>query len=203
MVLRQRRRARTFAPEMLDAVREALAAGASAREVEDAIGRRQDRGELLSTERDADGQRLPLPTPSQSTIKNIAREMTRDDSATWTLEDSSPDEARLVLRVLSAVDRKSSGRVRHLTKREAHLAAVYLTVRPGTDGWPEQEQAWAAYVGARAYLTQLNRGEDLAREHLRLHDFAEVEAGLEYRPGMIDPMLKRDPPLKEEPDARP
>jgi hypothetical protein len=81
---------------------------------------------------------------------------------------------------------------------------VYLAARPGIDGWPEQDQAWRAYVDARAYLKLLNRGEDLAREHLRLHDRAEIEAGLEYRPGMVDPMLKSDPPLpKEDLDARP
>jgi hypothetical protein len=195
MQVRQRRRARTFAPEMLEAVREALATGASSTEVVQAIARRQADGELHHGDQ-------PLAAPSESTVKSIAREMTRDDSAAWTLEDASPEEARLVLRVLSAVANKSRGRVKHLTKREAHLAAVYLAVRPGVDGFPPHGRAWAAYVSARVYLARLNRGEDLADEHLHLQGIAEIEDGLEYRPGMVDPMLKTDPPLKEEPDAR-
>ena len=163
-------------------MRELLATGASAREVEAAIARRQAEGELPG-----------LTPPSQSTIKNIAREMTRDDSAVWTLEESAPEEARLVLQVIRAVAIKSRGRVKHLTKREAHLAAVYLAARPGVEGLPSHERAWRAYVGARAYLAQVNRGEDLAPIHLDLADIAELEAGLEYRPGMVDPTLKEDP----------
>ena len=72
--------------------------------------------------------------PSLRTIVSIAQDMQRDESAPWTLEDSGPGEAALVLRVLSAVDRKTRGRVRHLTKREAHLAAVFLAIRPGVEG---------------------------------------------------------------------
>jgi hypothetical protein len=186
MQVRRRRRARTFAPEMLDAVREALSSEASAREVVQAIARRQARGELAG-----------LDAPSESTVKSIAREMARDESAAWTLEDSTPAEAPLVLRVLSAVAHESHGRVRHLTKREAHLSAIYLAARPGIGGAPPRRQAWRAYVQARAYLAMLNRGDDLAAEHLQLADLAEVEQDLEYRPGMVDPMLKSDPPLKE------
>jgi hypothetical protein len=164
-----------------------LATGASSKEVEQAIARRQAQGELHQ-----------LPIPSESTIKSIAREMTRDDSAMWTLEDATPTDAPLVLRVLSAVAHESRGRVRHLTKREAHLSAVYLAARPGIAGGSYRAgHAWRAYVRARAYLAKVNRGEDLSAEHLELADLAEIELDLEYRPGMADPMLKTDPPIEE------
>lgn len=191
MALRQRRRARTFAPEMLDAVREALASGASAREVVQAIARMQAKGQLH------DGG-APLATPSESTVKNIAREMVRDESAAWTLADSDPASAVLVLRVLGAVVAKSRGRIRHLTRREAQLAAVFLATRPGIDGTPRDQQAWKAYVRARSYIALLNRGDDPSEAHLELATFAEIERDLEYRPGMVDAMLKTDPPLEGE-----
>ncbi|MDP9250263.1 MAG: hypothetical protein M3O78_02690 [Chloroflexota bacterium] len=125
------------------------------------------------------------------TIQNIAVDRRRDDSGAWTFEDSAPTEAALILRVLSAVATKSEGRVKHLTKREARLAAVYLTVRPGVDGTSDLDRLWTAYVRARSYLAQLNRGEDPADEHLHTADLAAIEEDLEY-PGMIDPMLKED-----------
>ena len=104
-----------------------------------------------------------------------------------------PIDAPLVLRVLSAVARESRGRVRQLTRREAHLAAAYLAARPGVTGAPAARQAWNAYVSARGYLAMVNRGDELADAHLNLADLAEIESGLEYRPGMVDPTVKEEP----------
>ncbi len=145
---------------MLTAVRELLVTGASAREVAQALARQQ-----------ADGRLAGLAAPSESTIKAIAREMPRDADA-WTLEDASPSDGPLVLRVLSAVQRKSHGRVRHLTKREARIAAVVL----GLYAVPSEEAAWRAYVRARTYLAALHSGEDVATLHLDLFDQAELDA---------------------------
>ena len=145
---------------MLEAVRESLATGASAREVVQAIARRQANGEL-------DG----LAAPSESTVKSIAREMP-DDADTWTLEDSADAlQAGMILRVLSAVQRKSHGRVRHLTKREAQIAAVIL----GLYGRTTEALAWRAYVRAREYLAAMNRGDDPAAIHLGLFDAAQLD----------------------------
>lgn len=163
----RRRRSRTFAPEMLSAVREALATGASPREVEQSIARRQANDEL-------DG----MAVPSVRTIVNIARELPRDED-TWSLEDSADSiQAGLILRVLSAVQRKSHGRVRHLSKREARIAAVIL----GLHERPNEELAWRAYVRAHEYLAALNRGDDPEAIHLSLFDSTQLDgviAGLE------------------------
>lgn len=157
---RQRRRSRTFAPEMLSAVREHLVSGASAREVVQAIARSQAKGALEG-----------LAVPSESTVKNMAREMPRDDD-TWTLEDSADSvQAGLILRVLSAVQRKSHGRVRHLTKREARIAAVIL----GLYDQPTETAAWRAYVRAREYMAAMYRGEDPAALHLGLFDAVQLD----------------------------
>lgn len=144
---------------MLTAVRELLITGASAREVAQAIARQQ-----------ADGRLAGLAAPSESTIKAIAREMPRDADL-WTLEDATPADGPLVLRVLSAVQRRSHGRVRHLTRREARIAAVVL----GLYAVPSEEAAWRAYVRARTYLAALHAGEDVAALHLDLFDQAELD----------------------------
>lgn len=158
----KRRRSRTFAPEMLVAVRELLATGASAREVVQAIARSQAEGEL-------DG----LSVPSESTVKAIAREQP-SDTEHWTLEDGSVGDAELALRVLSAVQRKSHGRVRHLSKREAQVAAVILRLYEQ----PTEDAAWRAYVRAREYLAAMNRGDDPAAIHLGLFDAVQLDAAI-------------------------
>ena len=147
---------------MLAAIRELLATGASAREVTQAIARRQ-----------AEGQLGGLAAPSESTVKSIAREMVRDDSDPWTLEDATPPNVRPVLTILSAVSRASHGRIRHLTRREAQLAAVFLAMRPERVNAP-----WHAYVQAREYLAAANRGEDLSRIELDLFDMAELDEAI-------------------------
>jgi len=113
----------------------------------------------------------------------------KDQSAAWTLEDATPQDAEAILAILREVERRSAGRIRHLTRREAHLAAVYHAA--GLD-------PWAAYVAAREYLTLANGGGDLAEETLALArstgehaasngpDDAEVD----YPAGMIDPFAK-------------
>jgi hypothetical protein len=174
------RKKRNQDPEVLQAIYEGLDTDASPPAVHRSLQQKQARGEL----------RADLYIPSVRTIQNIAADRRRDDSGAWTFEDSAPAEAALILRVLSAVATKSSGRVKHLTKREARLAAVYQTVRPGIDGIADVDRLWAAYVRARSYLALLNRGEDPVDEHLRTADLAAVDEGLEYRPGMIDPTLK-------------
>lgn len=146
---------------MLSAVRELLSSGASAREVVQAIARQQSSGAL-------DG----LAVPSESTVKSIAREMPRDADS-WTLEDSADAiQAGLILRVLSAVQRKSHGRVRHLTKREASIAAVIL----GLYEHPTEDAAWRAYVRAREYMAAMYRGDDPAAIHLGLFDAVQLDA---------------------------
>jgi hypothetical protein len=189
-----RRKSRAQDPATIRAIRAGLATGASARKVWDSLTRHQARKELPAY---LEGVVTPqeffsLFIPSDRTIQNIAHDDPRDDSDAWTLEDAGPTEAGLVLRVLAAVADKSGGRVRHLTKREAHLAAVYLDARPGIKGAPAHQPAWDAYVRARGYLALLNRGEDLADEHLSTADRAAIEQGLEYRPGMIDPTPKEE-----------
>jgi hypothetical protein len=167
---------------MLNAVRELLASGSSAPEVEKALYRRQAEGDMEG-----------MPVPSPSTIKSIGREMARDDSPTWTLEDASPESVGLTLRVLFAVRQRSHGRIRELTRREAHLATVYLAARPGIEGgsWANRDtKAWEAFVAARSYLAQLNRGDDVAADHAALAQEAEIERGLEYLPDMPDPVVK-------------
>ena len=146
---------------MLAAVRELLATGASAREVVQAIARQQMAGFLNG-----------LAAPSESTVKAIAREVPKDADS-WTLEDSADSiQAGLILRVLSAVQRKSHGRVRTLTKREARIAAVIL----GLHAKPTEELAWRAYVRARDYIASVHRGDDPAAIHLGLFDATELDA---------------------------
>ena len=146
---------------MLAAVRESLATGASAREVVQSIARQQVAGLLPG-----------MAVPSESTVKAIAREVPKD-ADTWTLEDSTDSvQAGLTLRVLSAVQRKSHGRVRHLTTREARIAAVIL----GLHARPTEELAWRAYVRAREYIASVHRGDDPAAIHLGLFDATELDA---------------------------
>ena len=116
-------------------------------------------------------------------------DMTPDDSAAWTLEDATSQDAPAMLAILCEVERRSSGRIRQLTRREARLAAVYHAA--GLD-------PWAAYVAAREYVTLANGGGDLAEETLALarsmgeHIVSEPadEAEVDYPAGMIDPFIE-------------
>jgi len=122
-------------------------------------------------------------------VQDIADDLEGDDSAVWTLEDATPQDAPSVLNILREVERRSAGRIRHLTRREARLAAIYQAA--GLD-------PWAAYVAAREYLTLANGGGDLAEETLALarstgeHTMSEPadDAEVDYPAGMIDPFVK-------------
>ncbi len=114
---------------------------------------------------------------------------TQDDSAAWTLEDATPQDAAAILAILREVERRSAGRIRLLTRREARLAAVYHAT--GVD-------PWAAYVAAREYLTLAQGGGDLAEETLAVAkstgepapSMAADDAEVDYPAGMIDPFVK-------------
>jgi hypothetical protein len=111
-----------------------------------------------------------------------------DDSGVWTLEDATPRDAPAVLAILREVERRSAGRIRHLTRREAQVAAVYHA--SGLD-------AWDAYVAAREYLTLVDSGGDVAEETLKLaRSLGEPavaepadDAEVDYPAGMIDPFV--------------
>jgi hypothetical protein len=177
-----RRRVRQQHPAVLRRIKEAVIEGASAPMIERELQELQMHGKLPAD----------APIPSTRTIVNIARDLRRDESEPWTLEDSPPSEAALVLRVLSAAARKTRGRVSFLTKREAHVAAIYLAVRPGIEGGPPIASAWRAYVSAREYLSLIDRGDDLSEEHLDLIDRSRIDEGLVYEAGALHPTLKEE-----------
>jgi hypothetical protein len=113
----------------------------------------------------------------------------REDSPAWTLEDATPQDVVAVLTILREVERRSGGRIRQLTRREARLAAVYHAT--GLD-------PWAAFVAAREYLTLADGGGDMADETLALArttgdqtpiDSAD-DAEVDYPAGMIDPFVE-------------
>jgi hypothetical protein len=121
-------------------------------------------------------------------VQEMASDPRGDDSGDWTLEDATPQDALAVLSILREVERRSAGRIRRLTRREARLAAVYHAA--GHD-------PWAAYVAAREYLTLANGGADLAEETLALARSTGEQLALEpadeldvdYPAGMIDPPI--------------
>jgi len=161
-------------PEILRFVSEGLLAGSSATKV------RQWVAERFGEE----------ATPSLGAIQDIARDLERDDSPAWTLEDATPQDVLAVLATLREVEKRSGGRIRHLTRREARLAAIYQAA--GND-------PWAAYVAARGYLALANRGEDLTQETLGLARSTGEEVSpapaddldVDYPAGMIDPFVKK------------
>jgi hypothetical protein len=127
--------------------------------------------------------------PSAAAASEMPPDMALDQSAVWTLEDATSQDAPVVLAILREVDRRSAGRIRQLTRREARLAAVYHAT--GLD-------PWAAYVAAREYLTLANGGGNLAEETLALARSTGVQgatdapddAEVDYPAGMIDPFVK-------------
>ncbi len=129
-------------------------------------------------------------TPSLHAIQEIAQEMTHDDSPAWTLEDATSQDVSAVLATLREVEKRSGGRIRWLTRRQAHLAAIYQAA--GHD-------PWAAYVAAREYLALATRGEDLTEEALALarstgEDLPPEQVDdldVDYPAGMIDPFVKK------------
>jgi hypothetical protein len=128
-------------------------------------------------------------TPSVAAMDEVPADMTQDSSPAWTLEDATPQDAQVILAILREVERRSAGRIRQLTRREARLAAVYHAT--GLD-------PWAAYVAAREYLTLTAGGGDMAEETLTLArstgehalDVGPDDAEVDYPAGMIDPFVK-------------
>jgi hypothetical protein len=128
-------------------------------------------------------------TPSAAAMDEVLPDMTQDLSPAWTLEDVTPQDAHVILAILREVERRSAGRIRQLTRREARLAAVYHAT--GLD-------PWAAYVAAREYLTLASGGGDMAEETLALarstgeHAVSDApeDAEVDYPAGMIDPFVK-------------
>jgi hypothetical protein len=125
---------------------------------------------------------------NRQTAAISASDATEDDSPIWTLEDATPQDVTVVLAILREIERRSGGRIRQLTRREARLAAVYTAT--GLD-------AWSAYIAAREYLTLANGGADLAEETLSLArstgetaaSDAPDDAEVDYPAGMIDPFV--------------
>jgi len=127
--------------------------------------------------------------PSAVAVDEVPPDVTQDLSPAWTLEDATPQDAQVILAILREVERRSAGRIRQLTRREARLAAVYHAT--GLD-------LWAAYVAAREYLTLAASGGDAAEETLALArsmgeqsvNDAPDDAEVDYPAGMIDPFVK-------------
>ena len=94
-------------------------------------------------------------TPSAAALDDVPADMTEDPSPSWTLEDATPQDAQVILAILREVERRSAGRIRQLTRREARLAAVYHAT--GLDHW-------AAYVAAREYLTRVKKDPNAPRD---------------------------------------
>lgn len=143
-----RRKPRHWAPDVLNALRDELATGASARRVLDKLELLQVQGEL----HDENGQ--PLDLPSIRTVQSIAREQMRDDSGEWQLTDSSPGDVGLVLRVLASVIERSEGRIQTLTKREAELIPSIYHAGAG------RLTPWVVFLLARFYLQWVAREPD-------------------------------------------
>ena len=154
-------------PEILRSVSEGLLAGSSATDVRERVAERF--GEEA--------------TPSLGAIQDIARDLERDDSPAWTLEDATPQEVLAVLATLREVEKRSGGRIRHLTRRDQAAG----------------HDPWAAYVAARGYLALANQREDLTQETLALARSTDEEVSpeladdldVDYPAGMIDPFVKK------------
>jgi hypothetical protein len=121
--------------------------------------------------------------------QQITPDTARDDPLPWTLEDGPSQDVAAVLATLREVERRSGGRVRHLTRREARLVAIYQAA--GQD-------PWTAYVAARDYVARADRGEDLTEETLAVArstgEPMEADSGdeleIDYPAGMINPFVK-------------
>jgi head-tail adaptor len=188
----KRRRVRNVRPDVLRAIHDDLLTGASAKQVHAALKERYERGELSA------GAEIP----SERTIVNIARDIQRDDSPAWRIENAQPAEVWPVLDTFLEVYQRSAGRVTSLTETEARLVANVRAANPKLG-------PWQAFSWARWYLGRLNRGmpiwvdlHDLAidgrearetpEEFRQREGRARLAADMEYRPGMVDPVVKED-----------
>ena len=92
--------------------------------------------------------------PDVRTVQRRVRDLTpRDPSGPWRLQDSDPDEARLILDVLAAVTVETMGGKTQFTKAEAdwvlRLRNASLTMSP-----------WEAWLMARLYMARESSGEE-------------------------------------------
>jgi hypothetical protein len=72
--------------------------------------------------------------PSKRTIQRIVRKAKPPDpSGTWTLDDFSPEEARVVLDFLGEAIFETEGRIDHLTRAEAQRILRLRSVAPTLD----------------------------------------------------------------------
>jgi hypothetical protein len=145
----KRRRVRQVPPDVLRAIREGLAEGASAPEVHKALVRRQ--GEFPADS-----------LPSVRTISNIARDDRPAESPLWTVVDADPASVVLVLRVLGEVVRRTEGRVQALTQAEAGLLpTVYAAMEARWTKLPtDAAREWQAYNWTRFYLSWVRSEQD-------------------------------------------
>lgn len=148
----KRRRVRNVHPQVLRAIHDDLLTGASARQVRTSLHERYERGELPP---DAE-------IPSERTIGNIARDIRRDDSPAWRIEDADPAEVWPVLDTLLEVMVRSERRVTALTQIEARLVTNVRAADPRLD-------PWQAYSWVRWYLGRIHRGMPV---WVDLHDLA-------------------------------
>jgi hypothetical protein len=156
---KRRRRVRVIHPDLLRVIREDLATGASAPAVSKALQERMERDDL------------DYRMPSERTIRNIAREMARDDSGEWRLDDADPATVHLVLRILRVVVTHTGGRVSGFTKREAQLLPVIYQAA-NFEGKPRYS-AWQTYLWVRFYLSWAVREQDAGDVVLALAALAE------------------------------
>lgn len=90
-------------------------------------------------------------TGSLRTVQAIvAVNRPKDDTLPWSLADSSPAEAALVMPVLTALIKQSGGKKKELTHLEAEWVARVRSVA----SWLEP---WEAYQFAREYIVRLSR----------------------------------------------
>jgi hypothetical protein len=160
---------------------EELSTGASAAGVADKLSQRQAKGEFF------DKQDEPLRLPGARSVQDYRKRNPRDGSRAWTFLDAAiaPADVPAVREALAELIRRSKGRMTYLTEQEARVVAVYRALGAGP---------WEAYVSARSYLAALARGEGQPDLGLwKVEAQALIEEGLEYRPGMIAPVLKEDP----------
>jgi hypothetical protein len=86
--------------------------------------------------------------------------------------------------------RHRRGREAYFTVNEAKVTAAYMALG---------EEPYRAYISARIYLANVAVGNPQPDTKMWEEESrADIAAGLEYRPGMVDPMAKTDPPLKED-----
>lgn len=173
-----RRRGPTWHPDVIRAMEQELATNASAAGVADKLGQRQAMGEFL----DQEGK--PLRIPVARSVQDYRKRNPRDTSGAWTFLDSAAADVPAIRAALMEL-RRRRGRDAYMTKNEANVTAAYMALG---------EKPFQAYVSARLYLANLAAGHPQPDTTMWVEESrADIAEGIEYRPGMVDPMLKEDP----------